>query len=161
MALGFLYNTGQDCTAGSRVYVQESIYDKFIQILIEKAKSLTIGNGLEESSGGGPVVSITDFCDLSPSRVPFCHRENAAMLKTYLIPEWSITDLPPTPSLRLFHDPLKVREAGNVNSDPGIPQRTRVLLARRKRCDIRKQGFLLRPVPLLRDLPTWVTAIKI
>jgi len=26
-ALGICYNTGQDCTAGSRVYVQESIYD--------------------------------------------------------------------------------------------------------------------------------------
>ncbi|KAK7696616.1 hypothetical protein QCA50_001274 [Cerrena zonata] len=61
VALGFLYNTGQDCTAGSRVYVQESISDKFLQILIEKAKALTIGNGLDEKTGGGPVVSKVQY----------------------------------------------------------------------------------------------------
>ena len=32
VALGILYNTGQDCTAGSRLFVQESIYDKFIEV---------------------------------------------------------------------------------------------------------------------------------
>lgn len=55
-ALGILYNTGQDCTAGSRVYVQDTIYDKFLQILIGKAKELNIGDGFNEKSGGGPVV---------------------------------------------------------------------------------------------------------
>ncbi|CAL1702137.1 unnamed protein product [Somion occarium] len=60
-ALGILYNTGQDCTAGSRVYVQDSIYDKFLQTLIEKAKALNIGNGFDEKSGGGPVVSKVQY----------------------------------------------------------------------------------------------------
>ena len=32
VALGILYNTGQDCTAGSRVFVQDTIYDKFIEV---------------------------------------------------------------------------------------------------------------------------------
>ena len=32
VALGILYNTGQDCTAGSRLFVQETIYDKFIDV---------------------------------------------------------------------------------------------------------------------------------
>ena len=54
--MGILYNTGQDCTAGSRVYVQESIYDKFIDILVTKAKQLVVGNGFDEKVGGGPVV---------------------------------------------------------------------------------------------------------
>lgn len=56
-ALGILYNTGQDCTAGSRVYVQETIYDKFVALLVSKAKQLHIGDGFDEKSGGGPVVS--------------------------------------------------------------------------------------------------------
>ncbi|KAF9006467.1 NAD-aldehyde dehydrogenase [Cyathus striatus] len=56
-ALGICYNSGQDCTAGSRVYVQESIYDKFIDILVAKVKQQVIGNGFDEKSGGGPVVS--------------------------------------------------------------------------------------------------------
>lgn len=55
--LGILYNTGQDCTAGSRLYVQESVYDKFVALVVEKAKQLVIGDGFDEGSGGGPVVS--------------------------------------------------------------------------------------------------------
>lgn len=55
-ALGICYNTGQDCTAGSRVYVQESVYDKFIDLLVAKVKSTVIGDGFNEESTGGPVV---------------------------------------------------------------------------------------------------------
>ncbi|TCD70492.1 aldehyde dehydrogenase (NAD(P)(+)) ald5 [Steccherinum ochraceum] len=60
-ALGILYNTGQDCTAGSRVYVQESVYDAFLEKLVEKANALTIGHGFDEKSGGGPVVSKVQY----------------------------------------------------------------------------------------------------
>jgi acyl-CoA reductase-like NAD-dependent aldehyde dehydrogenase len=60
-ALGILYNTGQDCTAGSRLYVQDTIYDKFVTTLAAKAKELVIGDGFDEKSGGGPVV-----CTLPP-----------------------------------------------------------------------------------------------
>ncbi|KAF8974222.1 aldehyde dehydrogenase domain-containing protein [Flammula alnicola] len=56
-ALGICYNTGQDCTAGSRLYVQESIYDKFVNLLVDKVKSQVIGDGFDEKTGGGPVVS--------------------------------------------------------------------------------------------------------
>lgn len=56
-ALGICYNSGQDCTAGSRVYVQDSIYDKFIELLLSKVKAQTIGDGFDERTGGGPVVS--------------------------------------------------------------------------------------------------------
>ncbi|TDL29623.1 aldehyde dehydrogenase [Rickenella mellea] len=60
-ALGIFYNTGQDCTAGSRLYVQESIYDKFMTILMQKAKELVIADGFDENAAGGPVVSKTQF----------------------------------------------------------------------------------------------------
>ena len=56
-AMGVLFNTGQDCCAGSRVYVQDTIYDKFMPILVEKAKELFVGDGFDEKSGCGPVVS--------------------------------------------------------------------------------------------------------
>jgi len=56
-ALGICYNSGQDCTAGSRVYVQETIYDKFLDLLVQKVKAQTIGDGFDEQSGGGPVIS--------------------------------------------------------------------------------------------------------
>jgi aldehyde dehydrogenase (NAD+) len=60
-ALGICYNTGQDCTAGSRVYVQESIYDKFINILTSKLKATIIGDGFDEMSTGGPIVGHDVF----------------------------------------------------------------------------------------------------
>jgi aldehyde dehydrogenase (NAD+) len=59
--LGILYNTGQDCTAGSRLYVQDSIYDKFVALLVQKTKELVIGDGFDEKSGGGPVVSKVQY----------------------------------------------------------------------------------------------------
>ena len=55
-ALGILYNTGQDCTAGSRLYVQDTIYEEFVTTLAARAEELAIGDGFDEKSGGGPVV---------------------------------------------------------------------------------------------------------
>jgi hypothetical protein len=75
-ALGILYNTGQDCTAGSRLYVQDTIYDKFVTTLAAKAKELVIGDGFDEKSGGGPVVCtsppLLELVSVSPgiSRFP-------------------------------------------------------------------------------------------
>ncbi|THH17943.1 hypothetical protein EW146_g2947 [Bondarzewia mesenterica] len=60
-ALGILFNTGQDCTAGSRVYVQDTIYEKFLSLLASKAKALVIGDGFDEATGGGPVVSKAQY----------------------------------------------------------------------------------------------------
>jgi aldehyde dehydrogenase (NAD+) len=54
-----LFNTGQDCTAGSRVYVQESVYDAFVELIVQKANELRVGDGFDEANGGGPVVSKT------------------------------------------------------------------------------------------------------
>ena len=48
---------GEDCTAGSRVYVQDSVYDKFVGLLIEKVKSTPIGDGFDEAVTCGPIVS--------------------------------------------------------------------------------------------------------
>ena len=58
-ALGILYNTGQDCTARSRLYVQDTIYDKFVTTLAAKAKELVIGDGFDEKSEGGPLVGTS------------------------------------------------------------------------------------------------------
>jgi alpha-ketoglutaric semialdehyde dehydrogenase len=49
--------TGQRCTAASRVVVHERIYDAFVEQLVRRAKTLRVGNGLDESVEMGPVVS--------------------------------------------------------------------------------------------------------
>ncbi|RXW25272.1 hypothetical protein EST38_g540 [Candolleomyces aberdarensis] len=50
-------NLKKDCTAGSRVYAQDTVYDKFLELLVSKVKAQVIGNGLDEETGAGPVVS--------------------------------------------------------------------------------------------------------
>ncbi|KAF8529070.1 aldehyde dehydrogenase domain-containing protein [Hysterangium stoloniferum] len=52
---------GQDCTAGSRVYVQASIYDRFVQLLVKKAKEFVVGDPFDEKTAGGPVISKLQY----------------------------------------------------------------------------------------------------
>jgi acyl-CoA reductase-like NAD-dependent aldehyde dehydrogenase len=59
LCIGILYNTGQDCTAGSRVYVQDTVYDEFVSLLVSKAKQLVVGYGFDQNSSAGPVVGVT------------------------------------------------------------------------------------------------------
>ncbi len=50
-------NQGQMCTAGSRLLLEESIYEKFMKLLVEKTKKLKIGNALDYQTEFGPVIS--------------------------------------------------------------------------------------------------------
>jgi aldehyde dehydrogenase (NAD+) len=54
---GSTWNTGQDCTCGSRLFVQDSIHDKFVDLVVKKAKEFVLGPGNQEDAFGGPVVS--------------------------------------------------------------------------------------------------------
>jgi 2,5-dioxopentanoate dehydrogenase len=49
--------TGQACTAASRVIVEEGIADAFVEALTARARSINVGNGLEEGVQMGPAVS--------------------------------------------------------------------------------------------------------
>lgn len=50
-------NTGQSCIAANRIYVQSGIYDRFVEAFVARAKSLKVGNGLEEGMDIGPLVN--------------------------------------------------------------------------------------------------------
>lgn len=50
-------NQGQVCLCGSRVFVESSVYESFVERFIEAAKSLTVGDPLESSTQQGAVVS--------------------------------------------------------------------------------------------------------
>jgi len=58
---GITWNSGQDCTAGSRLYVQDTIYDKFIALLVQKAKEFVVGDPFDEKTAGGPVISKAQY----------------------------------------------------------------------------------------------------
>ncbi|MFC7392231.1 aldehyde dehydrogenase family protein [Scopulibacillus cellulosilyticus] len=54
---GIYCGTGQVCSAGSRVLIEESIYDKFIDRFVERAKKIRVGAGDNEKTEMGPLVS--------------------------------------------------------------------------------------------------------
>ncbi len=54
---GAFGTTGQRCTATSRLLLQEKIYDKFMDMLVKKTKSLKLGNGLYPETQVGPCVN--------------------------------------------------------------------------------------------------------
>jgi len=56
-AMGVFANSGQICSAGTRLLVQRSIYDDFIERLTQFASSLRVGDGIDPKTQIGPVVS--------------------------------------------------------------------------------------------------------
>ncbi|HZG70450.1 MAG TPA: alpha-ketoglutaric semialdehyde dehydrogenase GucD [Chondromyces sp.] len=54
---GAFRSTGQKCTATSRVIVASEIFEEFKQLLVEKTKEITIGDGLDSSTWMGPCAS--------------------------------------------------------------------------------------------------------
>jgi betaine-aldehyde dehydrogenase len=50
-------NQGQVCSAGSRLLLQEDIYDEFLVELVKRANKITVGKGLEEDTEMGPLIS--------------------------------------------------------------------------------------------------------
>jgi len=55
------YNMGQCCTAASRCYVQEGIYDKFVQKATERAKKRTVGDPFDSKNEAGPQIDDDQF----------------------------------------------------------------------------------------------------
>jgi len=53
---GAFFQTGQRCTASSRLIVTEKVHDSFVTAMAERMKSLVIGDALKEGTQIGPVV---------------------------------------------------------------------------------------------------------
>jgi aldehyde dehydrogenase (NAD+) len=54
-ASGIFFNTGQVCSAGSRILVHDDIYDEVVERLVARAESIRIGDPLETSTAMGPL----------------------------------------------------------------------------------------------------------
>lgn len=54
---GAFGTSGQRCTASSRLVVHKKVYKKFCEKLVEKAKKLRVGNGLDPKTEVGPVIN--------------------------------------------------------------------------------------------------------
>jgi succinate-semialdehyde dehydrogenase/glutarate-semialdehyde dehydrogenase len=49
-------NAGQTCVCANRLYVQEGVYDKFVEKFAAKVKAMKVGNGFEEGVVQGPLI---------------------------------------------------------------------------------------------------------
>lgn len=56
-ANAIFFNGGQVCVAGSRLYVHSKIFDQVVSGIAEIAKGIKLGNGLDQSTQMGPLVS--------------------------------------------------------------------------------------------------------
>jgi betaine-aldehyde dehydrogenase len=54
---GALINTGQDCTAATRAYVQRPLYDQFVAAVADLMDSVRLGDTLDPATDQGPLVS--------------------------------------------------------------------------------------------------------
>lgn len=61
MAWGAFFNSGQTCAAMKRLYIHESIFEETATALTEYVSTMTLGNGLNDSSVMGPVQNARQF----------------------------------------------------------------------------------------------------
>jgi aldehyde dehydrogenase (NAD+) len=55
------FNSGQICVANSRVYVQESVYDKFVALFREKFAAVKLGDPLDPTTVHGPQIDVVQY----------------------------------------------------------------------------------------------------
>ena len=56
-AFGIFFNMGQTCTAGSRLFVERSVFEEVTEGIAKAAKAMRVGPGLDQSTEIGPLVS--------------------------------------------------------------------------------------------------------
>ena len=49
-------NAGQTCVCANRIYVQDKVYDQFVEKFATKVKALKVGNGFEDGVAQGPLI---------------------------------------------------------------------------------------------------------
>jgi aldehyde dehydrogenase (NAD+) len=54
---GVFYNTGQACTAGSRLLVEASVHQEFVERLVERARGMAPGDPMNPKTRMGPLIS--------------------------------------------------------------------------------------------------------
>ena len=55
---GVFVNQGEVCSAGSRVLVERPIYSRFVEAMVAKARTITLGDPLDRGTRMGPLVTL-------------------------------------------------------------------------------------------------------
>jgi aldehyde dehydrogenase (NAD+) len=67
---GIFFNSGQVCSAGSRILVHEKIYDEVVERLVARANAVRVGDPQDKATSMGPLVSavqmqrVLDYIDV-------------------------------------------------------------------------------------------------
>lgn len=76
---GIFANAGQVCSAGSRLILERSLHDRFMERLVERARKIRVGNGFDPQTEMGPIISpihrerVEDYIETG-------HKEGAQLL---------------------------------------------------------------------------------
>src|SRR5204862_5264086 len=76
---GLFFNQGQCCCAGSRLFVEEKVYDQFVDKIVKKAKSQKVGDPFDADTTQGPQVS-QEQCDRIMGYIDSGKRDGATLL---------------------------------------------------------------------------------
>lgn len=79
LIVGIFYNTGEVCCAGSRIYVQEGIYDKIAEELAAAVKNLKIGDPFKEDTFMGAQASMAQMTKIM-NYIDIGKKEGASLL---------------------------------------------------------------------------------
>src|SRR4029077_6022714 len=76
---GLFFNQGQCCCAGSRLFVEEKVYDQFVEKVVKKAKGQKVGDPFDPDTTQGPQVS-QEQCDRILGYIEAGKKEGARLL---------------------------------------------------------------------------------
>ena len=57
-------NSGQTCVCSNRLFVQDGVYDEFVEKLVKATRALVVGNGMEDGVTTGPLVNTSAVNDV-------------------------------------------------------------------------------------------------
>src|SRR5450432_1563218 len=97
------FNQGQCCCAGSRTFVEDKVYDEFVEKSVARAKNRTVGNPFDKNTEQGPQVDQEQFTKIM-GYIESGRQENAKLLaggnrvgdKGYFIEPTVFTDVQDT-----------------------------------------------------------------
>lgn len=92
--MGILFNQGQVCCAGSRIFVEEAIYDEFLKALVDKFKAIRVGDPLDPKTQMGSQINekqakkILDYIEIGKKEgaVVAVGGKNASCGKSFIEP---------------------------------------------------------------------------
>ena len=103
---GAFDNAGQDCCARSRILVQDSVYERFLELLEPVVKALKVGDPHHEETFMGPLISAAQHRTVSgfvPDGAPIAFQGSAPEGKGFWFPP---TVLTPSPDDRVMQEEI-------------------------------------------------------